>query len=376
MRDTMGPSAPAPKLLDEVRRALRVRHRRPRTEEAYLHWIRRFIRFHDYRHPRELDASAVSAFLSDLAVQQHVSASTQNQALSALLFLYRHVLHQPFDHLGHVERAKRPERLPIVLTRMEVAAVLTELRGTPRLVAALLYGSGLRLLEACSLRIKDLDLDRRELLVRDGKGRKDRRTMLPEPLLAALAQQCERARALHDRDLAEDLGAVALPDSLERKLPSAARDFAWQWLFPASRTYVDRETGEVRRHHVHPTVVQRAFAEAVRNARLTKRATCHSFRHSFATHLLERGQDIRTIQELLGHRDVSTTEIYTHVLNRGARAVPSPLDEALAYLPQASRTPNRLPPPRSLIPWLSTEAEGEEEGDPEAWRPPKPNKPR
>jgi integron integrase len=357
----MEPPAPLgpPRLLDQLRDALRLRHRSRRTEEAYLHWVRRFIRFHGLRHPSEIQAPGIAAFLTHLAVQERVSASTQNQARSALLFLYRHVLRQPPEHLADVQPARRPMRLPIVLTPTEVHAVLRELDGTPRLIAALLYGSGLRLLEACSLRIKDLDLDRRELLVRDGKGRKDRRTMLPLPLLQPLAEQCQRVRQLHDRDLEGGLGSVAIPAALERKLPTASRELAWQWLFPATRTHVDAETGEVRRHHLHETVVQRAFAAAVRRTGLTKRATCHTFRHSFATHLLERGQDIRTIQELLGHDDVSTTEIYTHVLNRGARAVPSPLDDVLGFSlaatpsgaplsapkPAGARLPDPFPPP-------------------------------
>lgn len=336
-----------------------MRHRSRRTEEAYLHWVRRFIHFHGLRHPRDIDAPGIAAFLTHLAVAERVSASTQNQARSALLFLYRHVLKQPPERLAEVQPARRPVRLPVVLTPPEVHAVLRQLDGTPRLIAALLYGSGLRLLEACSLRVKDLDLDRRELLVRDGKGRKDRRTMLPVPLLQPLADQCQRVRELHADDLVDGLGSVAIPQALERKLPSASRELGWQWLFPSMRTHVDSETGEVRRHHLHETVVQRAFAAAVRRAGLTKRATCHTFRHSFATHLLERGQDIRTIQELLGHDDVSTTEIYTHVLNRGARAVASPLDDALGFSlagtapsspwntprPPAARSPDEPPHP-------------------------------
>ena len=335
------PGAPRT-LLDEVRRALRVRHRSPRTEEAYLHWIRRFIRYHGRRHPRELGRAEISQFLSNLATEHRVSASTQSQALSALVFLYRHVLQSPFEWLDKLERAKRPVRLPVVLSRAEVARVLSHLDGTPKLIAGLMYGSGLRLLEACSLRVKDVDLERRELLVRDGKGRKDRRTMIAEPLIAPLREQLQRAQLVFDQDLTAGAGYVELPDALTRKYPAAHREWLWQWLFPASRTYVHSETGLRRRHHFHESAVQRAVALAGRRAGIFKRATCHGFRHSFATHLLERG-DIRTIQELLGHKDVSTTEIYTHVLNRGPRGVTSPLDDIIAPQPAPQGAPR---PPR------------------------------
>lgn len=340
----MQPSTPPPKLLDEVRRALRIRHRSPRTEEAYLHWIRRFIRFHDRRHPRELGRDDITRFLSSLAVDHHVAAATQSQALSALVFLYRHVLHAPFDWLDPIERARRPARLPVVLTRAEVSAVLACLRGTPWLVCSLLYGSGLRLLEACELRIKDVDLDGRKLLVRGGKGRKDRRTMLAGPLLLPLAEQIERVRLLFQRDLAEGAGNVTLPDAIAQRAPEAARDFRWQWLFPAARTFVDPRTGQRRRHHVHESGIQRAMASAVRSAGIRKRASCHSLRHSFATHLLERGHDLRTIQVLLGHRDVKSTEIYTHVLNRGPSGLQSPLDDAIASMTSTSSAPTHHSP--------------------------------
>jgi integron integrase len=299
------PSTTPPGLLDHVRNALRVRHRSARTEEAYVHWIKRFIRFHAIRHPRELGKVAVSAFLSDLAVSRRVSASTQTQALRALLFLYRHVLGTPLPWLDQIERAKKPVRLPVVLSRVEIALVLGRLNGTPGLVASLLYGSGLRLLEACRLRIKDIDFDARVILVRDAKGRKDRRTVLPGHLMIPLATQRERVEAIFGADQSPRAAHVKLPDALARKYPNASRELAWHWLFPASRTYIEAATGRRYRHHVHETVIQRAVAAAVRAAPLSKHASCHTFRHSFATHLLERGSDIRTIQELLGHRDTS-----------------------------------------------------------------------
>lgn len=322
-----------PKLVDQVRAALRVRHRSPRTEEAYVHWIKRYIRFHGTRHPSQLGAAEISQFLKHLAVERHVSASTQTQALSALLFLYRHVLDTPIDWIDNLERARRPVRLPVVLTRMEVRRIFEQLDGAPRLIAALLYGSGMRLMEACTLRVKDVDLERRELTIRDGKGRKDRRSVIADQTLALLRVQLAYVHTLHTRDIAAGAGYVALPNALAAKYPNAAREWAWQWLFPATRTYLDATSGQRRRHHLHETVVQRAVAAATRGAQLTKRASCHSFRHSFATHLLERGYDIRTIQELLGHRDVKTTEIYTHVLNRGPRGILSPLDETMAETP-------------------------------------------
>jgi integron integrase len=299
------PPAGEPKLLDRLRRALRVRHRSPRTEQAYVHWVRRYIVFHGKRHPRELGRAEITAFLSHLAVERKVSASTQTQALSALLFLYKHVLQQPFDWLDQVARAKKPVRVPVVLTRAKTAAVLECLTGSYWLIASLLYGSGLRLLEACELRIKDIDLDRRELTIRDGKGRKDRRTMLAEHLVVPLRHHIDRVRTLHDRDLRQGAGHVHLPDAFGRKSPLASRDWLWQWLFPATRTYLDPETRQRRRHHLHESALQRAVKAAGREAGVRKRVTSHVFRHSFATHLLERGYDIRTIQELLGHSDVS-----------------------------------------------------------------------
>ncbi len=279
------------------------------------------------RHPRELEAEALHAYLSHLAGNQHVSASTQNQALAAILFLYVHVLHRPVEALGDFVRAQRPSRLPVVLTRAEVRAVLAGMEGTPHLMASLLYGSGLRLLECARLRVKDVDLQRHEILVRDGKGAKDRVTALPHRLVAPLREHLERNRVQHQADLRAGEGRVAVPFALSQKYPNAGCDWPWQWLFPATRTYVDRETRERRRHHLHETVLQRAVRAAAQRAGIPKPVSCHALRHSFATHLLEAGYDIRTIQELLGHRDVSTTMIYTHVLNRGRLGVRSPLDD-------------------------------------------------
>jgi integron integrase len=305
---------------------MRVKHYSRRTEEAYVGWIRRFVRFHGLRHPLELGEDEIVAFLTHLAADGGVGPSTQTQALSALLFLYRDVLGRCPSALRGIVRARPRERVPVVLSRGEVAAVLGAMEGTPRLVAMLLYGSGLRLLECLRLRIKDLDYGREQLLVRAGKGGKDRVTMLPAALRPSLTAHVSRVRALHERDLAAGAGWVTLPDAFGRKAPGAARELAWQWVFPAARHYTDPLTREQRRHHLHESVVQRAVKEAVRHAGVTKRASCHTFRHSFATHLLEDGYDIRTVQQLLGHRDVATTMIYTHVLQRGALGVRSPLD--------------------------------------------------
>ena len=322
---TAAPTA-APRLLDQVRSAIRTRHYSRRTEAAYTRWIRRFVLFHGKRHPTELGEPEITAFLTHLAVRARVSASTQNQALSAILFLYRDVLRRELEWLDGVVRAKRPARLPVVLSRQEVAELLGEMHGTPWLMASLLYGSGLRLLECCALRVKDVDFHRGEITVRDGKGQKDRVTLLPERLQAPLATHVERVRRLHEDDLRAGLGSVELPGALERKYPRAPWAWGWQWIFPATRFYRDPVTGRTRRHHLHESVLQRAVRETALRTRIAKPATCHSLRHSFATHLLESGYDIRTIQELLGHRDVSTTMIYTHVLNRGGRGVRSPLD--------------------------------------------------
>ena len=274
-----------------------------------------------------MGAPEVTRFLSPLAVEGRVAASTQNQALSALLFLYRHVLHQDLPWLDDVVRAKRPKHLPVVLTRDEVRAVISELHGTPKLMATLLYGSGLRLLECCRLRVQDIDFAMNQIVVRDGKGAKDRVTVLPAVAKGALTQHLQRMKRQHEADLTRGAGWVELPWALARKYPNAGREWPWHWVFPATRYYFDRATGQRRRHHLHETVVQRVVIEAVRRTRLAKRATPHTFRHSFATHLLEDGHDIRTVQELLGHNDVSTTMIYTHVLNKGGRGVTSPMDK-------------------------------------------------
>ncbi|MFW6078888.1 MAG: integron integrase [Gemmatimonadota bacterium] len=317
-----------PKLLELVRRAIRTRQYSPRTEQAYVAWVRRYVLFHGKRHPADLDGEAIAEFLSHLANDRRASASTQNQAASALMFLYRHVLRIEIDPPSGVTRPKKPRRLPVVLTRAEVAAVLAEMRGTKRLVASLLYGSGLRLLEALRLRVKDVDLEGYEIAVRDGKGGHDRVTMLPAGLRSQLGRQIERVRRQHRTDVERDAGWVAVPRALARKYRSAGRELAWQYVFPATRHHVDAQTGQRRRHHLHESSVQRAVKAAVRRAGITKRASPHTLRHSFATHLLEDGYDIRTIQELLGHKNVKTTMIYTHALNRGGRGVKSPLDRA------------------------------------------------
>ena len=326
VRETGPAGAPKPRLLDRVREAIAARHYSHRTEKAYIHWIKRYIFFHGKRHPIEMGAAEVTAFLTSLAVHDEVAASTQNQALSALLFLYREVLGVELPWLADVVRAKRPQHLPVVLTRDEVRAVLQRLGGVSRLMALLLYGAGLRLLECCHLRVKDIDFATNQIVIRDGKGRKDRVTMLPAAVKAALIAHLERAREQHQADLRHGAGWVELPNALTRKYPNAGRDWGCQWVFPATRFYVERLTGQRRRHHLHESVLQRAVKDAVRGAGIAKHATCHTFRHSFATHLLEESHDIRTVQELLGHSDVSITMIYTHVLNRGPAGVRSPAD--------------------------------------------------
>ena len=319
----------SPKLLDRVRAANRLRHGSRSTEKSYVGWIRRFILFHGKRHPAEMGAPEVARFLSSLAVEGKVAASTQNQALSALLFLYRYVLQQDLPWLDDIVRARRPKHLPVVLTRDEVRAVISGMEGAARLMATLLYGSGLRLLECARLRVQDVDFAMNQIVVRDGKGAKDRVTVLPAVAKEPLRQHLSKVKRQHDADLALGAGWVELPWALARKYPNAGREWPWQWVFPATRFYFDQASGQRRRHHLHETVLQRAVLEAARQAHLGKRATPHTFRHSFATHLLEDGRDIRTVQELLGHNDVSTTMIYTHVLNRGPSGVTSPADRVL-----------------------------------------------
>lgn len=315
-----------PRLLDQVRNLIEMKHMSRRTATAYVYWIKRFILFHNKRHPAELGSGEIAAFLSHLATSRRVAASTQNQALNAIAFLYTQVLKQQPGDFSQFVRAKRPKRLPMVLTRKEVEEVLARLEGIHWLMAGLLYGSGLRLLECVRLRIKDIDFGYGQILVRDAKGEKDRVTVLPDRLHEPLKRQIDRARAVHQEDLAAGFGEVALPYALRRKYPNAAREWCWQYVFPASRRYFDRTARNQRRHHLHESVLQRAIKQAVRRAGISKPASCHTLRHCFATHLLEDGYDIRTVQELLGHRDVRTTMIYTHVLNRNRHAVRSPLD--------------------------------------------------
>jgi integron integrase len=315
-----------PKLLDRVRHAIRTRHYSRRTEEAYATWIRRYIIFHRKTHPARMGASEVSQFLTWLAVDRRVSASTQNQALSALLFLYKQVLAIEIGAVPPVVRARTPERLPVVLSRDEVGAILKQLTGTERLVVMVLYGSGVRLEECLDLRVKDLDFDRHQIIVRQGKGQKDRVTMLPVAAREALTAHLAEVRRLHERDLAGGLGRVALPFALDRKFPNAATEWRWQFVFPARRICRAPRFGPPSRYHLHESVVQKAVARAWRQAGLTKRLSPHVMRHSFATHLLEDGYDIRTVQELLGHRDIRTTMVYLHVMNRGALGVKSPMD--------------------------------------------------
>jgi integron integrase len=316
----------SPKLLDRMRAEIRVRHYSLRTEQTYVDWARRFILFHNKRHPRDMGAAEVRDFLSHLAVDRHVSASTQNQAKSALLFLYREVLGMELPWLDEVIAARVAKRLPVVLTQVEARRLLDAMSGTMGLVASLLYGTGMRLLEGLRLRVKDVEFSRREIIVREGKGNKDRVTVLPENLILPLKAHLEKVKALHERDLEAGFGEVYLPDALAVKYPNAARAWDWQFVFPSPVRSIDPRSGKERRHHVYETSVQRAVREAARLAEIHKPVTPHTLRHSFATHLLQSGYDIRTVQELLGHSDVSTTMIYTHVLNKGGRGVVSPLD--------------------------------------------------
>jgi len=314
------------KLLDQVRYVIRVKHFSIRTEESYVNWIRKFILFHNKRHPIEMGETDISQFLTYLAVKKRVAASTQNQALSAILFLYRDVLKKDIGWLDDLERAKRPAKLPVVFTKREVNDILIRLEGTKWLMANLLYGSGLRLMECVRLRVKDLDFGYDQLVIRDGKGQKDRVTMLPLSLKEPLQRHLAKVKAIHEEDLRAGFGRVHLPFALNRKYPNAEREWGWQYVFPSSKRSKDPRTGIVRRHHIDESVLQRSVKVAIRAASITKHGSCHTFRHSFATHLLEEGYDIRTVQELLGHKDVSTTMIYTHVLNKGGKAVRSPLD--------------------------------------------------
>ncbi|RLE36023.1 MAG: integron integrase [Acidobacteria bacterium] len=315
-----------PNLLDRVHEVARVRHLAYRTEQSYVNWIKRFVLFHDMRHPAQMGKIEMEGFLTHLAVRDRVSASTQNQALSAILFLYKHVLNQKLPWLDDVIRAKRPKRIPIVLSRSEITRLFVHLDGTPRLVAGLLYGSGLRLMEALRLRVHDLDFDYGQILIRDGKGGKDRHTVLPSGLIPDIKQHLVLVESIHHSDLERGEGQVKLPSALARKYPTRATAWGWQWVFPSPTFSSDPRDGMVRRHHLYHQRIQRAVSHAVRAAMLNKTATCHTLRHSFATHLLEDGYDIRTVQELLGHKDVKTTMIYTHVMNNGRCGVISPLD--------------------------------------------------
>jgi len=318
--------APRPRLLDLVREAIRRRHYSDRTEEAYVHWVKRFILFSGKRHPVELGAAEVTAFLNHLVRERNVAASTQNQALAAILFLYKEVLAHPLPWLAELDHAKRPVRKPTVLTQAEAQALLARLSGITWLMASLLYGSGLRLRECLKLRVKDVDFGYRQILVRNGKGGKDRITMLPEPVIAPLQAHLARVASLHERDVSDGCGEVELPDAIARNNPRAAHEWGWAFVFPSLRRSVDPRTGAIRRPHVYENFLIRAVKNAARSAGIAKHVSCHTLRHSFATHLLESGYDIRAVQELLGHADVSTTMIYTHVLSKGGSAVRSPLD--------------------------------------------------
>ena len=327
MHDVPRPES-KPRLLEQVRQAIRRLHYSLRTEETYLHWIRRFIYFHGKRHPRDLGAAEVTAFLNHLARDRGVAASTQNQALASLLFLYKEVLALSLPWLEGLERVRKPARVPTVLTASEAQRLLSRLTGDRWLMASLLYGAGLRLRECLRLRVKDVDFEYRQIIVRDGKGTKDRVTLLPDSVVPAFKEHLERAKLLHERDLTEGFGDVELPDALHAKYPRAAYEWAWKFVFPSFKRSVDPRTGVIRRHHVYENYLVRGVKQAARAAGIVKHVSCHTLRHSFATHLLENGYDIRTVQELLGHASVETTMIYTHVMNKGARGVKSPLDRA------------------------------------------------
>ena len=317
---------PPKRLLDQVRDRIRMKHYSIRTEQAYASWIKRFILFHNKKHPKDMGKQEIESFLTHLALDLNVASSTQNQAFNAILFLYNQVFHQPLEDTISAVRAKKPRRLPTVMTNDEALAVLSALSGIHQLMAKLLYGSGLRLMECIRLRVKDIDFGMNQIMVRDGKGKIDRVTMLPESVNSDLKEHLKRVKTIHDNDLNRGYGRVFLPYALGRKYPNADREWGWQYVFPSSSLSKDPRTGATRRHHVHESSLQKAVKKAVRLVRISKPASCHTFRHSFATRLLENGYDIRTVQELLGHKDVNTTMIYTHVLNRGGKAVRSPID--------------------------------------------------
>jgi len=315
-----------PRLLDQVRNVIRLKHYSIRTEKSYTSWIKQYIRFHNLKHPRELNAGHIEAFLTHLAVKRMVSSSTQNQALNALVFLYKHVLNIKLDEFENIVRAKCPEKIPVVFSKDEARLIISKLDGTLKLMCQLLYGSGLRLMECVRLRVKDIDFNYKHIIVRDGKGAKDRVTILPQNLIEPLKRQLEEIKILHDFFLKKNMGTVYLPFALSRKYPNAEKEFAWQYVFPAKTITFDPRTGIKRRHHINEKRMQRAVKRAIIESNLYKQASCHTFRHSFATHLLESGYDIRTVQELLGHKDLRTTQIYTHVLNKPGVCVNSPLD--------------------------------------------------
>jgi len=323
--DSLSP-LPPPRLLQQLRDRIRLRHYSLRTERTYGHWVKRYVAFHGMRHPREMGAEEVTSFLSSLATERNVAAATQNQALSAILFLYKEVLGTELPWLDEVRRAKKPRHLPTVLTQSEVRALLAHIEGTNGLIARVLYGTGMRLMEGVRLRVKDLDLERRQIVVRHGKGGRDRVTMLPEALVMPLREHLARVREWFLADRADGLPGVELPHAYGRKNPNAGKLWGWQWVFPAHEVTIDPRTGIRRRHHIYEQGLQRAVSRAASLAGIAKPVSTHTLRHSFATHLMEAGYDIRTVQELLGHKDVSTTMIYTHVLNRGGRGVVSPLD--------------------------------------------------
>lgn len=319
-------------LLDDLRAAIRLRHYSIRTEHSYCAWVKRYCRFHDMRHPNEMGAEEINAFLTHLATDRDVAASTQNQALNAIVFLYKHVLNKELDDFGDIVRAKRPKKLPVVLSLDETARLLSNMTGVQRIMGELMYATGARIIELIRLRVKDIDFDRNQITIREGKGKKDRTVPLPTELVEDLKQQLKQVRALHDEDLAEGYGEVYLPHALAKKYPNAAKESCWQYVFPSTQRSTDPRSGKVRRHHVYESVLQRAIRDATKDAGIPKMVHAHSLRHSFATHLLEEGHDIRTVQELLGHSDVRTTQIYTHVTQQGAQAVRTPLTRARATM--------------------------------------------